>query len=258
MSEKTASSSANAKQKAFGPIGWAQSIIGLTISIVIFVYIGVILSILAEWIGMAFFYPEEGSGHSREMLRVEYGYLSEDLRSSPYVKDTVVLANKVTTVVKDYSLVYVGLKTYQVKIGKYEEKILSAKQQGRSAYDVAPGLVAFGYEIREYITAGLNIIVVYAIRLTLILLGLPMFALFFLWGLVKGLNNRDLRRWGVDRESAYMYSYSKAAVLPMLALPFILYLAIPFSVHPALILLPCAIAEGYIIMMMATKFKKYL
>ncbi len=254
-----ASQAPQKKQRAFGPIGWITSFFGLCVTTIIFIYIGMLLSILAEWIGMGFFYPEEGAKHSRQMLEKEYGYLSGDFRDTPYVSSTVVFANSVTGYVKSYSGFYVGFKYLaSFDISEYEEAMAAEVMDGGSASDVAPWGAVVVYTTREYIYAALNIVILYAVRMTLLILSLPMFILFFVWGMVRGLNERDLRRWGVDRESAFVYSWSKAAVLPMLALPFVLYLAVPFSVHPSLIMLPCAIAEGFIVMTMARKFKKYL
>jgi hypothetical protein len=36
--------------------------------------LGLVFSVLVEWLGMSVFWPEEGTEHSRRMLEAELGY----------------------------------------------------------------------------------------------------------------------------------------------------------------------------------------
>lgn len=51
---------------------------------------------------------------------------------------------------------------------------------------------------------------------------------------------RDLRRWGGGRESAFVYHWAKRLALPLLELIWAIYLALPFSLHPSFVVLPFA------------------
>jgi len=49
-----------------------------------------------------------------------------------------------------------------------------------------------------------------------------------------------------------------AALLPLAVLPWVVYLALPVSVHPLVILLPSAALLGVAVNLTASSFKKYL
>jgi len=76
--------------------------------------------------------------------------------------------------------------------------------------------------------------------------------------LIDGLVRRDLRRWGGGRESSFVYHYAKKAAFPMVIVAWVLYLALPFSLHPSWIILPFAIGFGLTVAVTASTFKKYL
>ena len=52
--------------------------------------------------------------------------------------------------------------------------------------------------------------------------------------------------------------YAKASLLPLAVLPWIVYLAMPISLHPLWILLPSAALLGLAVNLTAGSFKKYL
>ena len=72
---------------------------------------------------------------------------------------------------------------------------------------------------------------VFAVRLASLTLATPVFGLFVGVALVDGLVRRDLRRWGGGRESSFVYHYAKKATLPLVVIGWVLYLALPFSLH---------------------------
>ncbi len=59
-------------------------------------------------------------------------------------------------------------------------------------------------------------------------------------GLVDGLARRDLRRFGVGRESSYLYRKARGTIIPLAIFPWTFYLALPISISAMLVLLPCA------------------
>ena len=86
----------------------------------------------------------------------------------------------------------------------------------------------------------------------------PVFQLFSLVALVDGLVRRDLRRWGGGRESSFVYHYAKKAAVPLMVLTWVVYLSLPFSLHPAFIVLPFAMLFALAVTVTASTFKKYL
>jgi integrating conjugative element membrane protein (TIGR03747 family) len=91
-----------------------------------------------------------------------------------------------------------------------------------------------------------------------LVLSIPLFVLAFIVGGTDGLVRRDLRRFGAGRESSVIYHRAKQMVVPLIIAPWVVYLAWPVSVHPSLILIPCAVALGLAVLVTAATFKKYL
>ena len=99
---------------------------------------------------------------------------------------------------------------------------------------------------------------VFAVRLAILTLATPVFGLFATVALVDGLVRRDLRRWGGGRESSFVYHYAKNAALPLVIIAWVLYLALPFSLHPSWVILPFALGFALTVTVTASTFKKYL
>ena len=99
---------------------------------------------------------------------------------------------------------------------------------------------------------------VFSVRLAILTLATPVFMLFSLVALVDGFVKRDLRRWGGGRESSFVYHWAKRSALPLLVLSWVIYLALPFSLHPTFIVLPFAVLFALSVAVTASTFKKYL
>ncbi len=112
--------------------------------------------------------------------------------------------------------------------------------------------------IAEFILAGVLMTQVFAVRLAILTLATPVFGLFATVALVDGLVRRDLRRWGGGRESSFVYHYAKKAAFPLVIIAWVLYLALPFSLHPSWVILPFAIGFALAVTVTASTFKKYL
>lgn len=95
-------------------------------------------------------------------------------------------------------------------------------------------------------------------RLTILVLATPLFLMASLTGFIDGLMRRDLRKFGAGRESSFVYHRAKRAVIPLLLVPWIIYLSLPFSLNPMTVFLPCAVMLGIAMAITATTFKKYL
>jgi integrating conjugative element membrane protein (TIGR03747 family) len=106
--------------------------------------------------------------------------------------------------------------------------------------------------------AALVITQVFAVRLAVLTLSLPVFLMFALVAIVDGLVQRDLRRWSGGRESSFVYHHAKRAVFPFVILAWVVYLACPVSVHPSLVILPFAVLFAAALAVTVSTFKKYL
>ena len=110
----------------------------------------------------------------------------------------------------------------------------------------------------ESVLAAMQVTQVFSVRLAILTLALPVFGLFSLVALVDGFVKRDLRRWGGGRESSFVYHWAKRSALPLLITSWVLYLALPFSLHPSFIVLPFATLFALSVTVTATTFKEYL
>lgn len=56
----------------------------------------------------------------------------------------------------------------------------------------------------------------------------------------------------------HVYHWAKRSVMPLLILSWVIYLALPFSLHSTLIMLPFATFFALSVAVTASNFKKYL
>ena len=121
-----------------------------------------------------------------------------------------------------------------------------------------PRLHSIYQPVAEFVIAGMQVTQVFSVRLAILTLAMPVFVLFSLVALVDGFVKRDLRRWGGGRESSFVYHWAKRSAMPLLVLSWVIYLALPFSLHPTFIVLPFATFFALSVAVTASTFKKYL
>jgi integrating conjugative element membrane protein (TIGR03747 family) len=97
-----------------------------------------------------------------------------------------------------------------------------------------------------------------ALRLGVLLTALPLFCLSAAVGVSDGLMCRYLRRVDAQRESSFLYHRAKGAARFMLVAVCMLYLAVPVSFDPRLLLVPGALAFALALRIAMGYFKKYL
>ena len=186
-----------------------------------------VASVAVEWIGMTWWWPDEGADHAAGVLRREAAYLNADFRPSA-------------------------------------ARILRAAERGYhysfERTGLAAGLRWLGGSVRvdEYVRAALSIVQVLMVRVVLLVFSAPAFALFGLVGLAGGLTMRDIRRWSAGREFGGVYHAAKRSGPRVLAAAAFVYLAIPVSVHPTAVIVPGAALFGLSTLVVAASFKKYL
>ena len=224
-----------------GLTGLAQCLKWLILSLV--------FSILIEWIGMAFWWEEQGVAHSRQMLVNELQFLGADFHRSWLTAQPMQFASDLSERFYTIAFEWTGL----IDLIQWVTPVPSTEESG-----VRPLLHRLYRPVADYVLAGMQITQVFAVRLAILALATPVFGLFTLVALVDGLVRRDLRRWGGGRESSFVYHYAKKAAIPLIIMAWVLYLALPFSLHPSWIILPFALAFAFAVTITASTFKKYL
>ncbi len=213
-------------------------------------FLSLVMSILIECAGIAFdWWDEKGYLHAEAMLQVELGWISADFTRSLLLSDPVQAAQRLT---------HTGYEWMFVKTG-FLEWIVRAREplpQGSSAIKVYSNNLVVAIE--DYLLATLYVTLTFLVRLVILTLTSPLFAMAALVGLVDGLVRRDIRRFGAGRESSFIYHHSKRLIGPLFFSAWLIYLSLPFSVHPNWVLLPCAALLGLAVSITAGSFKKYL
>ncbi len=184
-----------------------------------------LFSILTEWVGMVFWWPEEGLQHSRSMLEAEIGYLGSDFRRSVVTSSPAEFAKTVADKTYYALFEFTGVADFIAWLSAppalYEEGLRSR-------------LHSLYQPIAESVIAAMQVTQVFSVRLAILTLAMPVFVLFSLVALIDGFVKRDLRRWGGGRESSFVYHWAKRSAMPLLILCWVIYLALPFSLRPDL------------------------
>ena len=191
------------------------------------VWLSLLTSVAVEWIGMAWWWPEQGSARAAEVLRREAGYLSEDFR--PSAARILHGAERAWF----YAFEWTGLAAALRWLG------------GAARVD-------------EYVNAAFWTVQVLIVRVLLLAFSAPAFAALGAVGLAGGLTLRDVRRWSAGREFGAVYHAAKRGVPKVLFAAAFVYLAIPFAVHPTAVIVPGAALFGASALVVAASFKKYL
>ena len=211
--------------------------------------LALLFSILTEWAGMLWWWPEEGLQHSRSMLEAEISYLDSDFRKSVMTSNPAAFAKAVAD--KTYTVLFEFTGLVDLIAWLLEPP---APDEGGAKFWIHTLFQA----VAEFVIAAMQVTQVFSVRLAILTLATPVFMLFSLVALVDGLVKRDLRRWGGGRESSFVYHWAKRSALPLLVLSWVIYLALPFSLHPTFIVLPFAVLFALSVAVTASTFKKYL
>lgn len=224
----------------FGTLELCLRLLGLLFASLVF-------SIIVEFVGILWFWPEQGWHHSHAMWMSELGWLSNHFKSSLLVQEPAQATSKILERINDWVVVRSGWAQSDIQL-----KLLSRESspQGQLAQAYVAG--------QDYLLATLFTIFTFVVRLTVLTLATPLFLLAVLTGMIDGLMRRDLRKFGADRESSFVYHRAKRTLLPLTVSPWMIYLSLPWSLNPIWVLLPCAALLGFMVAITAMTFKKYL
>ena len=224
----------------FGTLELCLRLLGLLFASLLF-------SILLEFMGMLWFWPEQGWHHSHTMWLTELGWLSNHFRSSLLVHEPAQATAKILEHLNDWVVVRSGWAQSDTHLELLSRE---ASLQGQLAQAYVAG--------QDYLLAALFTVFTFVVRLTVLSLAMPLFLLAVLTGMVDGLMRRDLRKFGADRESSFIYHRAKRTLLPLTISPWVIYLSLPWSLNPNWVLLPYAGLLGCMVALTMATFKKYL
>ena len=212
-----------------------------------------LISIVVECVGMHLFWKDQGWRHSQAMLQYELGHLSNHFTHSVIVQEPGRTAHQ---------LVDTGYEWIFVKTGLLERISINAERARAPSQGDTRNFRYFISQVyvwsENYLIAAAFTTLTFLVRLLVLVLTLPLIFTAAFVGLIDGLVRRDVRRFGAGRESGFIYHRAKASLLPLAVLPWVIYLALPISVHPLFVLLPSAALLGLAVNLTAGSFNKYL
>lgn len=212
-------------------------------------------AILVEWLCLYFFWPEAGWRHAQQMFEHELGWLSQDMLNSIVIKEPGRTATWLAHSVYDWLMIKTGLQDTLNALTQYAR---NASPHQIANFDLRYEIGRVMIKLQDYGLAALYTVLTFCVRIVILTLTIPLFVLAGFTGLVDGLVRRDLRKFGSGRESSYLYHKARATIVPLTVVPWTVYLALPVSVSPLLILGPCAVMLGVAVYVTVSSFKKYL
>ncbi|WP_454866911.1 TIGR03747 family integrating conjugative element membrane protein [Pseudomonas lini] len=227
--------------------GMIVSAISLVLRTIGLLIASLLFSILIEFAGLLLFWGDQGWRHSQTMLTSELGWLSEHFKFSLIIQQPGQTIDQCLELLNQWLVVKTGFADFA-----QQARVAS---QGNGFWSWTNQLYV---NIEDFVLAAVYVSFTFVVRLTILALATPLFLLAALTGFVDGLMRRDLRKFGAGRESSFVYHRAKRAVIPLLIVPWVIYLSLPFSLNPIAILLPCAVVLGATVAITATTFKKYL
>jgi len=209
----------------------AHALFGGVFRVVLLLCVALLLSILTEWAGMIWLWPELGTAHSQAMLEAEIQHLAY-LQSS----NTIVASAANALMLGAMELVGQLIKWTRIE-----------------------HMAQWGLEVvRLGAVSAINMIYVFSLRLIVLTLSIPTLLIFAIAGCVRGMTGRELRRWGGGRESSGLFHlYTTLMPASVLGLWF-LYLSMPVTLNPFWLVGPAAVFVAFMVRGAVYRFKKYV
>lgn len=227
--------------------GLFVSAMGLVLRIIGLLLASLLFSILAEFAGLLLFWGDQGWRHSQAMLTSELGWLSEHFKSSLMLHEPGQTVVQWLDFLNQWLLVNTGFADFA------QQARVSSQNSGSWGW-----INQLYVSVEDFVLATVYVSFTFVVHLSILALATPLFLLAMFTGFIDGLMRRDLRKFGAGRESSFVYHRAKRAVIPLLIVPWILYLSLPFSLNPMAVFLPCSVMLGVAMAITAATFKKYL
>ncbi|EAA4453259.1 TIGR03747 family integrating conjugative element membrane protein [Salmonella enterica subsp. enterica serovar Java] len=208
-----------------------------------------LLSLVVEYAGLVFWWPEQGAQHARVMMETELRFLSSDFTRS------LVMSQPSVTVM---SWVRDGYRWFTENVGLSGTLSAGNGHGNLFTQTLATSGAWLAVKLKVFLEATLYITVVFVVRVSILLLSVPLFVMAAAVAMVEGLSQRDLRRYGAGYESSFLYHHARGLIKPSLVYPVMAYLSWPVAAYPNAFLLPSALLFGVVLTVQASTFKKYL
>ena len=231
--------------------GIMMSLTGKLIGVLV---VSIIFSIIVEWVMMVFIRETSAEPRyfeAKSMFEYEVQFIEHFLMSASNTAMSIPIVNIAQSWMGsciEYLFIDSGLLHF----------FSTLDQQKEGEWKITRYFKNLMHVYSEFLVAAIYVLMMFVVRLTILILSLPIFVIFGVVGLVDGLMQRDLRRWRAGNESSYVYHMAKRFSFPIITTGMIIYLSSPFSINPNYIIVPTAVAFGGIVMLMSSKFKKYL
>ncbi len=229
------------KRKEPGLIG---KCISSFVQLVSWLLVSWLLSLVIEWGGMVYIWPEQGAAHAQAVFESDLTYLHPAINDhTRHAKENVVaLAEQVIQRIG-------GLPWFK------RNTMHAGQSSDKSQWQRLINRLMARYQ--RYIDASQWVTQTFVIRLALIVFSLPVFLCAMLVGAVDGLVERELRRWGGGRESSSVFNLARKSVIPAFVAACVIYISLPLSINPVLIILPFAFLQGLAVRITFERLKKY-
>ena len=183
-----------------------QTFIGSVLSFP-FHFIGVMFlslggAILVDWLCLYFLWPGAGWHHAKGMLDHELAWLSQGFLSSVVVQEPGHTATWLVGLLYDWLFVKTGLVHWLTGM----QQLAAAGPRGELdlRYMAAQGITT----VQTYGLSALFTVLVFCVRLVILVLAVPLFAMAALVGFIDGLGRRGICTVSSGRESSYFYHKS--------------------------------------------------
>lgn len=241
-----------ATQRSAKPRTLTGKVIGLPFTVLGILCASLLLSILVECLGTYFLWPQQGWHHAQAMFYSEREQLSQNFVRSIVLSEPVRTADIWLNHMYQWVFVKSGLLEQVSSTSPHQVADSAGKLTFRQYLGAAAG------QMQTYLLAAAYTSLTFFVRLVVLVLCIPLILMAVFVGFVDGLVKRDIRRFVVGHESGFVYHRAKAFILPTIMLPWVIYLALPVSIPPLLVLLPCAVLAGMVTNIAAASFKKYI
>jgi integrating conjugative element membrane protein (TIGR03747 family) len=242
-----------AQQQQIREQGWFGKTISLPFRFIGVMLLSLFLSIVFEWIGLYFVWGDQGWHHARDMMFLELDWISDDFTNSFIIEEPGLTASQL--VEKAYKVGFEDTGIVNFFHGR-SEAFHRDSVRADGGFDQAIGSAMVLVE--DYALAAVFSALTFLVRLIVLALTTPLFLMAIALGMVDGLVRRDIRRFGAGLESGFVHHRARATIKPLAVAPWLIYLSMPVSISPILILLPCAALLALSVSITIGSFKKYL
>jgi integrating conjugative element membrane protein (TIGR03747 family) len=160
-------------------------------------------AVLLEWLCLYWFWPDAGWRHAQAMFEYELGWLSKDLLQSVIIREPGRTATWLVQWAYDLIMIQTGLQQVAGEMMGYAQ----STRLPADSFDIRYYVGWLMIQSQDYGLAALYTVLTFCIRLVILTLTIPLFVLAAFTGLVDGLVRRDLRKFGLGRESSYLKLY---------------------------------------------------